>query len=55
MAYLVHVGTQLQQHLHRHAVALAQHAEEDVLGADVIVAEGAGFPLYGAARYSPGA
>ena len=33
------VGAQLDQHLGRHALALADEAEEDVLGADVVVAE----------------
>ena len=33
------VGTQADQHLGRHALALADQAEEHVLGADVVVAE----------------
>ena len=33
------VGAQLDQHLGGHALALADEAEEDVLGADVVVAE----------------
>ena len=33
------VGAQLHQHLGGHALALADEAEEDVLGADVVVAE----------------
>jgi hypothetical protein len=35
----VQVGAQLDQHLGGHAVALTDEAEQDVLGADVVVAE----------------
>ena len=39
LAYPVQVGAQLHQHLRGDAVALADKAEQDVLGADVVVAE----------------
>ena len=39
LAHPVQVGAQLDQHLGGHAVALADEAEQDVLGADVVVAE----------------
>ncbi len=35
----VEVGTELHQHLRRNALALADEAEQDVLGADVVVPE----------------
>ena len=38
------VGTEADQHLGGHALALADQAEEHVLGADVVVAELQGFP-----------
>ena len=37
------VGAQLHQHLRGHPVALADEAEQDVLGADVVVAKGLRF------------
>ena len=39
LAHPGQVGAQLDQHLGGHALALADEAEEDVLGADVVVAE----------------
>ena len=39
LAHPVQVGAQLDQHLRRDALALADQAEQDVLGADVVVAE----------------
>jgi len=39
LAHPVQVGAQLAQHLGRDALALADQAEQDVLGADVVVAE----------------
>ena len=39
LAHAVQVGAELHQHLRGHAVALADQAEQDVLGADVVVAE----------------
>jgi len=39
LAHSVQVGAQLDQHLRGHAVALTDEAEQDVLGADVVVAE----------------
>ena len=39
LAHPVQVGAELDQHLGGHAVALADEAEQDVLGADVVVAE----------------
>src|SRR5690606_15777627 len=39
LAHAGQVGTQLDQHLRRDALALADQTEEDVLGPDVVVAE----------------
>ncbi len=39
LAHLVQFGPELLQHLGGHALALADQAEEDVLGADVVVAQ----------------
>src|SRR5690606_16177852 len=39
LAHLVEVGTELDEHLRSDALALADEAEQDVLGADVVVAE----------------
>ena len=39
----VHVDREILQHRGRHALALAQNAEEDVLRADVVVAQASGF------------
>ncbi len=39
LADLVQVGAELDQHLRGNALALADEAEQDVLGADVVVAE----------------
>ena len=39
LAYPVRVGAVLHQHLRGYAVALTDEAEQDVLGADVVVAE----------------
>ena len=39
LARPVQVGAQLHQHLGGHAVALADETEQDVLGADVVVAQ----------------
>ncbi len=39
LAHAVEVGTQLDEHLRCDALALADEAEQDVLGADVVVAE----------------
>ena len=39
LAHPVPVGAQPDQHLRGHPVALADEAEQDVLGADVVVAE----------------
>ena len=39
LAYPVQVGAQPDQHLRGHAVALTDEAQQDVLGADVVVAE----------------
>jgi hypothetical protein len=39
LAHPGQVGAELDQHLGGHALALADEAEEDVLGADVVVAE----------------
>ena len=39
LAHAVEVGAQLHEHLGGDALALADEAEEDVLGADVVVAE----------------
>src|SRR5207237_38451 len=39
LAHAGEVGAELDQHLGGHALALADEAEEDVLGADVVVAE----------------
>ncbi len=38
-ADLVEIGAEVEQHLRRHTLALADEAEQDVLGADVVVAE----------------
>ena len=38
-AHLLEVGAQVEQHLRGNALALADEAEQDVLGADVVVAE----------------
>jgi hypothetical protein len=39
----VQVGAQPRQHLPGHAIALTDEAKQDVLGADVAVAQSAGF------------
>ena len=39
LAHLVQVGAELDEHLGGDALALADEAEQDVLGADVVVAE----------------
>ncbi len=39
LADLLHVQADLHQHLRGHTLALAQEAEQDVLGSDVVVAE----------------
>src|SRR5690606_15736853 len=39
LAHAVEVRTELAEHLRSHALALTDEAEEDVLGADVVVAE----------------
>jgi hypothetical protein len=39
----VQVGAQLRQHLRGHTHALTDEAEQDVLGANVVVTETAGF------------
>ena len=39
LAHLVEVGAELDEHLGGDALALADQAEQDVLGADVVVAE----------------
>src|SRR5262249_8116958 len=39
LAHPVQVGAELDQHLRGHAVALADQPEQDVLGADVVMAE----------------
>jgi hypothetical protein len=39
LADSVEIGPQLDQHLRRDALALTDQAEQDVLGADVVVAE----------------
>ena len=39
LAHPVQVGAQLDQHLGGHALTLTDQAEQDVLGADVVVAE----------------
>jgi len=41
----VQVGTQLDQHLGGHVLALTYQAEQDVLGADVVVVEHPGLFL----------
>ena len=39
LAHPVQIGAQLHQHLRGHAVTLPDQAEQDVLGADVVLAE----------------
>jgi hypothetical protein len=43
LAHPVQVRAELDQHLRGHAVALTDEAEQDVLGADVVVIEPPGF------------
>ena len=39
LAHPVQIGAQLHQHLRGHAVTFPHEAEQDVLGADVVLAE----------------
>ena len=45
LAHPVQVGAQPDQHLRGHPVALVDEAEQDVLGADVVVLEHPGLVL----------
>jgi hypothetical protein len=44
LAHPVQVGAELDQHLGGHALTLADQAQQDVLGADVVVAQLLGLP-----------
>jgi hypothetical protein len=49
----VQVGAQSRQHLRGHAVALAEDAEQDVLGADVVVAAPPPVSVVASSSYRP--